>query len=41
MQGHQQDLDDAIANLKVAEANNELAKARLNKTQIVAPFDGD
>ncbi len=38
--GTPQDLDDALANLKVAEANYELAKARLNKTQIVAPFDG-
>ncbi len=38
--GTPQDLDDAIANLKVAEANNELAKARLSKTRIVAPFDG-
>jgi membrane fusion protein (multidrug efflux system) len=38
--GTQQDLDDALANLKVAEANVELAKARLSKTQIVAPFNG-
>ena len=38
--GTQQDLDDAIANLKVAEANYELAKARLAKTHIIAPFDG-
>ena len=38
--GTQQDLDDAIANLKVAEANYELAKAKLSKTHIVAPFDG-
>ncbi len=38
--GTQQDLDDALANLKVAEANYELAKARLSKTKIVAPFDG-
>ncbi len=38
--GTPQDLDDAIANLKVAEANYELAKARLSKTRIVAPFDG-
>ncbi len=38
--GTPQDLDDAIANLKVAEANYELAKARLSKTKIVAPFDG-
>ena len=39
--GTPQDLDDALANLKVAEANYELAKARLNKTRIVAPFDGE
>jgi len=38
--GSQQDLDDALANLKVAEANFELAKARLAKTRIIAPFDG-
>ncbi len=38
--GSQQDLDDALANLKVAEANYELAKARLAKTQITAPFNG-
>lgn len=38
--GTPQDLDDAIANLKVAEANHELAKARLSKTRIVTPFDG-
>ncbi len=38
--GTQQDLDDALANLKVAEANYELAKARLSKTKIVAPFNG-
>jgi membrane fusion protein, multidrug efflux system len=38
--GTQQDLDDALANLKVAEANYQLAKARLAKTRIVAPFDG-
>ena len=38
--GSPQDLDDALANLKVAEANNELAKARLSKTKIVAPFSG-
>jgi membrane fusion protein (multidrug efflux system) len=38
--GAPQDLDDALANLKVAEANYELAKARLSKTRIVAPFDG-
>ena len=38
--GTPQDLDDALANMKVAEANYELAKAHLNKTRIVAPFDG-
>jgi len=38
--GSQQDLDDALASLKVAEANLELAQARLEKTKIVAPFDG-
>jgi membrane fusion protein (multidrug efflux system) len=38
--GTPQDLDDALANLKVAEANYELAKARLNKTKVSAPFDG-
>lgn len=35
-----QTLDNAAADLKVAEANFELAKARLNKTRITAPFDG-
>ncbi len=38
--GTPQDLDDALASLKVAEANLKLAKARLNKTRIVAPFEG-
>jgi membrane fusion protein (multidrug efflux system) len=38
--GAPQDLDDAVANLKVAEANYQLAKARLDKTIIAAPFDG-
>jgi len=38
--GTPQDLDDAMASLKVAEANLKLAEARLNKTRIVAPFDG-
>ncbi len=38
--GTPQDLDDASAALKVAEANLALAKARLSKTKIVAPFDG-
>ncbi len=38
--GTKQDLDDALANLKVAEANYELAKARLSKTRVTAPFDG-
>ena len=38
--GTQQDLDDALASLKVAEANLKLAQARLDKTKIVAPFNG-
>jgi membrane fusion protein (multidrug efflux system) len=38
--GTQQDLDDATAALKVAEANLALSKARFLKTRIVAPFDG-
>jgi membrane fusion protein (multidrug efflux system) len=38
--GAPQDLDDAAAALKVAEANLDLAKARFAKTRIVAPFDG-
>jgi len=38
--GAPQDLDDASAALKVADANLELAKARWTKTRIVAPFDG-
>ncbi len=38
--GTQQDLDDALASLKVAEANYKLAKTRFDKTQIVAPFEG-
>ncbi|HMB69170.1 MAG TPA: efflux RND transporter periplasmic adaptor subunit, partial [bacterium] len=36
----QQDLDDAGSALKVAEANVALARARLAKTRIVAPFSG-
>ncbi len=35
-----QELDDALAAIKVAEANLEYAKARLNKTKILVPFDG-
>lgn len=35
-----QEYDNATANLKVAEANVAFAKARLEKTRIVAPFDG-
>lgn len=35
-----QDHDNALANLKVAMANVDLAQARLDKTHIVAPFDG-
>ena len=38
--GAPQDLDDAAAALKVADANLALAKARWMKTRIVAPFDG-
>jgi membrane fusion protein (multidrug efflux system) len=38
--GAPQDLDDAGASLKVAEANLALARARFSKTHIVAPFDG-
>lgn len=38
--GTLQDLDDAAAALKVAKAELALAKARLAKTRIVAPFDG-
>jgi len=38
--GTQQDLDDAFASLKVAEANYKLAQTRFDKTKIVAPFDG-
>lgn len=38
--GALQDLDDAAAALKVADANLAFAKARYAKTRIVAPFDG-
>lgn len=38
--GSAQDLDDAAAALKVAEAEAALAKARLDKTRILAPFSG-
>ena len=38
--GTPQDLDDAAAGLKVADANLAVAKARFEKTRIVAPFDG-
>ncbi len=38
--GAPQDLDDARAALKVAEANLDLARARLAKTRVVAPFEG-
>jgi membrane fusion protein (multidrug efflux system) len=38
--GTPQDLDDALATLKVAEANLALAETRLAKTRITAPFDG-
>jgi len=35
-----QDLDDAAAGLKVAEANLALAEERLSKTRVTAPFAG-
>ena len=35
-----QDLDDAQATLKIAEANVALSRARLDKTRIRAPFGG-
>jgi len=35
-----QELDDASAALKVAEADAQLAHARLNKTRILSPLDG-
>jgi membrane fusion protein (multidrug efflux system) len=38
--GAPQDLDDATASLKVAEANLALAETRLAKTRITAPFEG-
>lgn len=38
--GAPQDLDDAVAALKVAEANRALAETRLAKTRITAPFAG-
>ena len=38
--GAPQDLDDAAATLKVAEANLSLARTRLSKARIVAPFGG-
>lgn len=38
--GSAQDLDDAAAGLKVAEANLALARTRLSKTRITAPFSG-
>lgn len=38
--GSAQDLDDAAAALKVAEANLTLASTRLSKTRITAPFSG-
>jgi membrane fusion protein (multidrug efflux system) len=38
--GAPQDLDDAGAALGVAEANLDVAKARLSKTRITAPFSG-
>lgn len=38
--GAPQDLDDAVAALAVAEAELDLARARLAKTRIAAPFAG-
>ena len=38
--GAPQDLDDAAAALKVADANLAVARARFEKTRITAPFDG-
>lgn len=38
--GTPQDLDDAAAELKIAEADVDLARARRTKTRIVAPFAG-
>ena len=38
--GAPQDLDDAAAALAVAEADLAVARARLDKTRITAPFDG-
>jgi membrane fusion protein (multidrug efflux system) len=38
--GTPQDLDDAASSLKVAEAELALARARLSKTRITAPFGG-
>jgi membrane fusion protein (multidrug efflux system) len=38
--GTPQELDNAFANMKIAEANVSLAKAKLSKTRITAPFSG-
>jgi membrane fusion protein (multidrug efflux system) len=38
--GSKQDLDDAMAAFKVADAELALAEARLSKTRITAPFTG-
>jgi len=38
--GSAQDLDDAAAALKVAEANLAVAQSRFEKTRVVAPFEG-
>jgi membrane fusion protein (multidrug efflux system) len=38
--GSAQDLDDAAAALKVAEANLAVAQSRYDKTRVVAPFEG-
>jgi len=38
--GAQQDLDDAAADVKVAEANAAVARAQLAKARVTAPFEG-
>lgn len=38
--GSEQELDDALAGLKVAEANLKYSSSRLSKTKIIVPFDG-
>jgi len=39
--GAQQDLDDAEARYKIAEADLSVARVRLSKTRIAAPFSGN